>query len=426
MTLFFNIFLFAVFFLFLYLFAKKNFKLLFIYGLLVFQGISIIPSLIYIEEGIFISEQGRDSFFVGATLLYVLYFILTFLVILATFNTLNKFKTVTPRFSFKNKQVDDKIVLLIVIFSLLILLFNASQSRLPLFDSEVSRFEYWEYSKFPFLNKIFGNVSIFIPFSLGILYSRYKRSSIVLMIVYFGYNFLIGQKFSPIVSGLFSFLLPIVLTSNYKINWKKFLNKRILISVVLIFSLAYFVIYKRYEQRTPYAIVEIYDPNEAIFYRIFGLQGHLMWGATESYVYNDNEFSYDISDLSYGMHKLMYKFAYSQEGLEDSLESGFSFTNGYPSILFLIFPVWMALLLHVLLTIGILAFMGWLLKELVVHKAYVLSVIVYQLFNWTIYSFTMGYFYKLKFCVVFLVFYALVSFFYFRAKSLNKKKLIES
>ena len=407
MTLLFNLTLFAVFLFFIYVLAKKNFKILFIYGLLVFQGLAIIPSLIYIEEGIYISEQGRNSFFVGATLSYIIYFILTFLIIYATFNTLNRIKPITPKFKFNNKQIDTTVVFLVVVVSLSILLYNVSQSRLPIFDPSVSRFTYWENSKLPFLNKIFGNVSIFIPFSLGIIFSRHKKSSIFLMIIYFWYNFLIGQKFSPIISGLFSFFLPIILTTNKKINFKRFLNKKIIFSLLLIFGIAYSVIYKRYEQIKPFATVEIYDPNEAIFYRIFGLQGHLMWGATESYVYNDNIKSYNFYDLWYGMHKLMYKFAANQEGLEESLESGFSFTNGYPSILLMIFPVWLALGIHLFLAIFFLGSMGWLLKEFIVNGAYIMAVLTYQLFNWTIYAFTMGYFYKLKYVIIFLLFYGL-------------------
>jgi hypothetical protein len=51
--------------------------------------------------------------------------------------------------------------------------------------------------------------------------------------------------------------------------------------------------------------------------------------------------------------------------------------------------------------------MGWILKELMTKGAMILSVIAYQLFNWTIYAFVMGYFYKLYFTVFFLFLYAM-------------------
>jgi hypothetical protein len=425
MTLAFNILLLLVFITYVFYILKKDFKTVYIFGLFLFQAITIIPSLIYIESGIFISEQGRESFFVGATFLFVLYFIITFKLIFATFSSLRKFKATNPILKFKNKQYDNTIILYIIIFSLIILLTNAFQSRLPLFDSEITRFTYWSNSKYPFLNKIFGNTSIFIPFAAGILYKNKKFVSVSLLILYFVYNFLIGQKFSPIVSGLFSFFLPILLMSSKTINIRNFLNKKIIISSILLFGLVYFVIYKRYEQRRPFAIIKIYDPNEAMFYRVFGLQGHLMWGASETFVYNDAPHSYRFSDFSKGMQKLMYQFGVQKNGFERSIENGFNFTNGYPSILMYVYPLSIALLLHIFLCICLIAFPGWLLSQFIKNGAYVAALVLYQFFNWVIYAFTMGYFYKLRFMIVFLFCYAVFVIYNNKIK-LNRTKKVEN
>jgi hypothetical protein len=409
MTLALNISIFIIVIIFILYSLNKGFKVVFIYGLLIFQGLTIIPSLIYIEEGVYISEQGRESYFVWATLIYSLYFIITFIVLFATFKTLGKVKPVVQVFKWNGKIIDHKIIFYVILFVMFILLLNVSLSKSPLFDTSITRFTYWENSKFPFLNKVLGNTSIFIPFVLGILYRSNKKKSIFLMGVYFAYNFMIGQKFSPIVSGLFSFFLPIVLMSPQKIRINWLFNKKIIFSFVFIFGLAYYAIYKRYEQRRPYAIIKIYDPNEAMFYRAFGLQGHLFWGATETYVYNDGKHSYNFSDLSQGMRHLMYKFAKirSQESFDMAIKKGFNFTNAYPSILFYIYPTTIALIVHIVFTIVVLGFMGWLLMQFVVHRAYIMAVITYQLFNWTIYAFTMGYFYKLKYTTIFLASYAI-------------------
>ena len=417
MTLAANLIIGFVFFLCILLFAKSNFKIFFLYGLLVFQGLAIVPSLIYIEQGIFISEQGRESFFAFATLTYVLYFAFTFLMLFATYGTLNSFKSPSLRLKLLNRKLDHKLVALIAVGSLAILIFNAVQSKLPLFDTSVSRFTYWENSKYPFLNKIFGNVSIFIPFALGVLFLKKKPLSLFLIVVYFAYNFAIGQKFSPIVSGLFSFFLPIVLVSKNKLTKIKSPNKKLVLAGILLFGLVYGVVYKRYEEKKPYAIIEIYDPNEAMFYRVFGLQGHLMWGATEKFVTkNELEPSYDFSEMQFGMHKLMFLFAANKKGLQESLDQGFSFTNGYPSALFTVYPIGLALLVHMLLVIFILAPIGWILKELILSKSYFMAVLVYQFFNWTIYSFTMGYFYKLKLPILFMVLYAAYAFLVYALK----------
>lgn len=421
MTLTFNLLLFGFTLLFLAFLLKKNYKFLFIFGLFVFQALTIMPSLIYIEEGIYISEQGRDSYFVWGTLAYTIYFFVSIIVLYATFKTLDKFKTIAPNFVIRGKKIDRKIILWITILSMAILFLNASLSKLPLFDNSITRFDYWENSKMPFLKSIFGNVSIFVPFILGITFKYNKKGSIILMVLYILYNFLIGQKFSPIVSGAFSFFLPIIINYRGRINLKRVFSKRIIVPTLLLIGVMYAVIYDRYEQRTPYAIIKIYDPNEAIIYRAFGLQGHLFWGAVETYVYNDGEHSYNPLDLVNGMHHLMYKFAKNTGGLKDDIAKGFNFTNAYPGILFYVFPIWIGVLVHILFLVAFLGLLGWLLKEFILKRAYLFATITFQLFNWAIYALTMGYFSKLKFSILFLICFGIVSV---AVLNLKKKKLI--
>ena len=61
MGLFINLFFALLFVLFTYYYVKKSFLLSFLYGLVFFQAFSVIPSLIYIEQGIYINEQGSLS-----------------------------------------------------------------------------------------------------------------------------------------------------------------------------------------------------------------------------------------------------------------------------------------------------------------------------------------------------------------------------
>src|SRR5690606_24344187 len=198
-------------------------------------------------------------------------------------------------------------------------------------------------------------------------------------------------------------------------------NKKTIVAFLLLFGVIYSVIYNKYDKTKPYAIIKIYDPNEAILYRIFGLQGHLMWGAVETYVYKQEDHTYRFSDFNMGMHRLMEKFAFKKKGFEKAMEKGFNFTNAYPSILFMVYPVGIALIVHVILTIIFLGFSGWLLMQFILNESYVISVIMYQFFNWTIYAFTMGYFYKLKFMMIFLLCY--VAFLVFKNEIKKKKQL---
>jgi hypothetical protein len=410
MTLYLNIFFALLFVAFTIYYTRNSITLTFLYGLLFYQAISVIPSLIYIEEGIYINEQGRFSFFTGATLLAVCYYIFTFIIISMAFKSFNTRRLPVVRFSIYGKNIEIKLLFAAVLIAQGLLLINAALSPLPILDSTVTRFTYWSSSRLPFLNSIFGNTAIFIPFALGVLFSRYKKFSVLMLFVFYGYNFMIGQKFSPIISGTFSFLLPIVFNNRQDLKYfvKKAVTPVIIIGTLMV-GIMYQVTYYKYETTLPFANIKIYDPNEAMLYRIFGLQGHLMWGATEKYV-ADNEApkSFNPTDLLYGMPVMMNDFAKDKKlVLIANTRGGYNFTNAYPGILFKIFPLSLSIVFHTFLTIVFLALMGWILKEFMVQQALFLSVIAYQLFNWTLYAFTMGYFYKIYFALAFMILYGL-------------------
>src|SRR5690606_32913810 len=425
MVLFVNLLFTFIFVAFTYYYAKKSFTLTFLYGLVFYQAFSIIPSLIYIEEGVLINEQGRFSFFTGATVLCIVYFIITFIVIALSFKSFNKRRLPVFNISFKKKKIEIKLLIAIVLIAQGLLLFNALISPLPLFDSSVNRFSYWSTSKLPFLNTLFGNTGIFIPFALGVLFPKYKKFSVFMLIVFYAYNFMIGQKFSPIVSGTYSFLLPLVFYYKNSL-WIYFKKSFVFLfsAFIILCGVMYFITYNKYEETRPFANIKIYDPNEAMLYRIFGLQGHLIWGATERYVVNETKpNTFNPVDLLYGMPNMMEDFAKDKKlVLSANTEGGYNFTNASPGIIFKIFPLSLALIAHTFFTIMFLALMGWILKEFMIQQAYLLSVIAYQIFNWTIYAFTMGYFYKLYFTIFFIIVYGF--YVYFRKRK-NEPKIPE-
>ncbi|WP_203295063.1 DUF6418 domain-containing protein [Luteirhabdus pelagi] len=417
MGLFVNLIFAFLFIYFTYYYVKKSFLLSFLYGLLFFQAFSIIPSLIYIEEGVYINEQGRFSFFTGATILCVSYFIITFILIALSFKTFNKYKIPVVKLNYKGHNIEYTLLILMVVIPMALLVLNALLSPIPLTNPTINRFNYWSTSKLPFLNSIFGNTAMFVPFALGILFTRYKKFSLFMLLVFYGYNFMIGQKFSPIVQGTFSFLLPIVFyyRGNIKSYVKRYFVVLMLVGASLI-GIMYAVTYKKYDDTHPFANIKIYNPNEAMLYRIFGLQGHLLWGATDRYVASNEEpKSFNPADLLYGMRLMMDEFAKDRNMvLYANQKGGYNFTNAYPGILFKIFPVSLALVFHTFLTIVFLALMGWILKEFMIHKGWVISVIIYQFFNWILYAFVMGYFYKLYFTLAFLLVYGF--YVYYRKK----------
>jgi len=417
MGLYINLFFALIFVVFTFYYIRKNVTLTLIFWLIFFQAYSVFPSLIYIEQGIYINEQGRQSFFAGATIICILYFILTFVLLELSFKSFNKKKLPTLHLGLNKKNIDSKVLIFLITIAMFLLLLNAILSPLPMFNPSITRFNYWQNSFFPFLNKIFGNTAIFIPFGLGVLFLKHKKYSIIMLLIFVFYTLLIGQKFSPLVASAYSFLLPILF--NYRFELKKVIIKNLFpltVSFLVLFGLMYAAIYKKYEETHPFAVIKIYDPNEAIVYRMFGLQGHLFWGATERYVVNNTKpKSFNPTDLLYGMRHMMADFAENKGVLKANDKVGYNFTNAYPGILFKIFPISLAFVFHSFLTICFLALMGWILKETLAQKALFLSVIAYQIFNWTVYAFIMGYFYKLYFTIFFLFMYGL--FIYIRKKN---------
>src|SRR5690606_30149511 len=147
---------------------------------------------------------------------------------------------------------------------------------------------------------IFGNTSIFIPFSLGLIHRRYKKVTITLLILYFINMVLIGQKFSPIVSGLYAFFFPIVLTSHKRITIPlvKFINYKVLLVLFCLFGFVYY----KYSLLNPFKHLGVDTPFQAIIYRAFGLQAHLFWGCVQDFIITGKPVSWNMFDLNYGMH----------------------------------------------------------------------------------------------------------------------------
>src|SRR5690606_19377477 len=89
-TLIFNIVLFFLFLLFLIKKLQGDFRLFYLLLLFYIQGFNTMTSLVYIENGIYINEQGRESSFAGAVFFYLMFFILTILLCEKTIVYLDK------------------------------------------------------------------------------------------------------------------------------------------------------------------------------------------------------------------------------------------------------------------------------------------------------------------------------------------------
>lgn len=396
---------------------NRNYKLFYLLLYVYYQGIITSASLTFIESGIYISEQGRDSYFVWANLCFLFFFLISIFSVEWVFKFLNRHvRFEVPSLYYQGTNIGYLAIFFLGLVILGLLILNLVMSPSPLFDNSVTRFTYWPNSKFPVLRGIFGNTAAFLPFIFGNVYLRKKRSGLILLLMYVVYLVLIGQKFSPIVRSLYAFFLPWVLSSNieFKFNVMKFVKSYFSVIFLFIFGL----VYLKYSIHNPFINAGAKTPLEAIFYRAFGLQAHLFWGSMEQFVFLGHQKSWDLQELYKGMHTLMRYFWYGDlDHIERSIQNGFSFTNAYPAILLKIFPLGLAYVFHAFLISSVLAPITWLLNALMRKNKQILSLLTFQFFNWTGISFIMGYFNK---AIPGILLILLISFYSFLVLNLKR------
>jgi len=393
---------------------------LFLLSLLIFvQYIWMFFSLTVIESGIYIVEQGRKGYFVYSTLVLLLFFVST-IISLIFFKKIftSSFEKIKVT-KIKIKQIKEPQIILFFLCSIFFLAFlNLFLSPIPLFSDKVTKFNFWEYAKLPFLKAFVGNVMAFVAFGIALLYRYFKKTSIVFFILYVTYLLLVGQKFSGFFLGLTGALIGFYFTTEKKIKFKLkwVFNKYLLLFVVVMFTLVYY----KYSISKPFRNLNL-TTLEAVFYRFFGLQGHVFWGTTEQYIYLDKPNTWNIIELWKGMHHLMLEFwPWRYQDFISVTTRGVSWTNAYPSILIRIFPLPIALLINFIL-VSFLSLMQTLLSRFIIGKSLFISIVLFQLLIWSSFAYTMGYFSKLIIPVIVLILLILFNYLKFLTNTNGKK-----
>jgi len=312
---------------------------------------------------------------------------------------------------------ENKLTLLLLGFVFLAAFINLFSSEIPLFSKEITKFNFWENSKYPFLKPIVGNVMAFVAFGTALLYRKNKKTAILFGLLYALYLILVGQKFTGFLIGTIGFLLGLYYTSEKRIQFKLkwIFNKYLLIFIGIMFCLVMYM----YSIRPPFKNLGL-TPFESVFYRAFGLQAHVFWGTAEQYVYLGKPNTWDISELWTGMHHLMFEFwPWSYKDYISVTTRGVSWTNAYPSILLRIFPLVIALIANFIL-LAFLSLIQTLLAFFVKRKSFLISIVLFQLLIWTSYTFTMAYFNKLLIPVLFIIaFFSYKYLIYYQKKEKN-------
>lgn len=291
----------------------------------------------YIESGIYVTEQKAWTYENGSTYALMLF---EFVFWSGVVFSIRIFAPRTYRlgsFKFNRRLVVN--LLLAVCFALSLLLVNVLLTGAPILSEELTRFNFWSESKLKFLNIILGNVAAPLLVVLGVVFAIskmndekfYARFSFWLFFVFIVYYFLIGQKFSMQLLALSLFAPPYLYLRalRYGSFGVQFRHLMIIIFVVLLAIL--FILYS-YSRSHEEFILSQGGLIAAFLYRLFGLQGHVWWGAYEA-VEKSGTLAFDLSDFVNGMTTLMYVVA--PKSIADAyISSGIRFTMGYPAIIY--------------------------------------------------------------------------------------------
>lgn len=189
---------------------EKDLGLFLLSFMIIIQYVWMFFSLIVIESGVHIVEQGRNGYFTYSSLILLLFYISTlFSLILFRKIFSNFFKNLkATKFKFFGVK-EESLTLLLISFVFFAAFLNLFLSEIPLFSEKITKFNYWENSRLPFLKPIVGNVMAFVAFGTALLYKNYKKTSIIFGILYVAYLVLIGQKFTGFFIGTIGALIAL-------------------------------------------------------------------------------------------------------------------------------------------------------------------------------------------------------------------------
>ena len=305
-------------------------------------------SIIWIDSGIYITEQLRDSYTTGAALRYIL-LMLPFALVFP--HTLEKkilkksYKTVKleiPGVSLEN------IIWRICLISVAYVFLDLMVSGIPLLNSSVKKIGYYaKFSKFPLAGTLHNLIMPFTMLLAGTRFARSKRKSkdyyesfaVAVMIIVI--QVLMDNKFYGLYDYAIWFSIPVI-GAYIK---RKIAEKRVakipfkyIIITLMILGILLGICYKQYARLNT-------DPFAALLNRIFSLQSHTFWGI--DLLAHEGKLTFNIdwickeilagisgvssTNADYGIGRVMYLVTKSTYAY-DMLRSGVLFAGSFLTV----------------------------------------------------------------------------------------------
>lgn len=252
-----------------------------------------LVSLVVIEYGFYITEQGTFSSQTGAAFRYLLFILPVGLVLNAIGSSSNKESVSADGTTGRSGTVETlALAACAVVVAMLTLNSMLSPSG---WSGGVDRFNWWENSRFPRLQMITGTVCWPVVYGLGILLANFTRRKettlrLAVMVVAAFYLFFLvrmGQKFNGLTVPVFALFLPIACVQGFQLRatfrslFESQFRQRLILGT-LFFTLVVtglgFLVYRWFDLNAQSASVGM-DVLDSLLYRAFVIQAHSYFGA---------------------------------------------------------------------------------------------------------------------------------------------------
>ena len=357
-------------------------------------------SIVYIDNGAYISEQNSYSYFTGASFRFVMImlpFVLGAPILFSLFTkSCSLMKSRMILFEIK-ENIMSKIILT---FSLLLcgyLILDEIVSGIPLFHQEITQFNFYNtYSRLPLAEFLAGIFLGYLLLVCGIFFAKKKSFSnkvpyVIVYVLTIVYRIFLGEKFYPFLVLTIEFFIPTLIMS-FDINYKSIIsilkrNSKWIKRMIIFIAILLYVVYYKYskEQSATYG-----SAIEHLISRAFALQSHTFWGFDNYIVINDYGFDFnrimqemlsglqgvDKLDSSYGLTRIMY--IVSPKSIVDMyIGNSTRFYGGYWTVALGCFGYYMAIIYSLLMAL-VFAFISSILYSTIKNREYFIMFIAFM------------------------------------------------
>ncbi len=272
--------------------AYKKSSILSIGLIFLIEIVWMFVSIVYIDGGTYISEQGRNSYFTGASIRLILIYI-PFLFFLPYFTQKDQKKIQAySNVQIVNVNVKTSLVYLLAQAALFLVITYGVVDMLvtgvPLFSDTVTRSNFFSYSKLPGASLLMGEVTFFLMFLNGKCFSESKsKKTKLLCLSLLAYSFihriLMSYKYDGLYQIFFMFFLYALYRWLTKTDLKKIFSWKTILTVLGILVSILGVAYLFYKVKHTSA-----NPFELLMTRLFSLQAHTWWGEDLKHIQNQD------------------------------------------------------------------------------------------------------------------------------------------